>query len=484
MKQTHKRPPSWRWTQDRTSSFEWRPATLDLDQGRLALAPGGQRCRQGEVTGYVFVAPVGDTDALPSKCPHCAADWARHLGVKSPIRDLGSGFQRIMQILGDTLVREMPDGPGRKLVLFSDSRLDAAKLSTGIKLAHYRDTLRQATFSAVQEAGATALQQYGETQHAHTVATELHGLLVKRENSGLSVEENDRRKALIPELPTDVYGALAAHAESEGRPPDVLTPPNPPGPLMVMEFRQLLDIVRRRTFKVGMNPGGPLPSVAKLRPRRTGQLIRWMDLVDWRVDPPRYKRELQPVELNLQDKIESEYRSNIISNVLFASAARDFESLGLGYLWVRETPPSTTAEEAAASVIRMLGQKWRWTGGDAQGEGTPPASVTRFVQCIAEHHGWTDGDLQRELEVVLAGCLKQWLVNPDSLFVVSPRPDDSNNIVLFLCERCGCAHLHPSAGFCTAAANPLPQHRSSIRLWPLPPTITSFSGDVRRLRFG
>ena len=343
VKQTHKRPPAWRWTQDGTSRFEWRPATLDLDQARLALAPGGQRPRPGEVAGYVFMAPVGGTDALPSKCPHCAADWARRRGVKSPIRDLGSGFQRIMQILGDTLVREMPDGPGRKLVLFSDSRLDAAKLSTGIKLAHYRDTLRQATFSAVQKAGATALQQYGQAQQAHTVATALHGLLVKREISALSVEENDRRKALIPEIPTDVYGALAAHAETGGAPPDVLTPPNPPGPLMVMEFRQLLDIVRSQTFKVGINPGGPLPSVAKLQPRRTGQLIRWMDLVDWRVDPPRYKRGLQPVEQNLQDKIESEYRSNIISNVLFASAARDFESLdwdicGFGRLLQAQRP--------------------------------------------------------------------------------------------------------------------------------------------------
>ena len=101
----------------------------------------------------MFMAPLADTNAFPSKCPHCAADWARRLGVKSPIRDLGSGFQRIMQILGDTLVRAMPDGYGRKLVLFSDSRLDAAKLSTGIKLSHYRDTLRQAGISGREAEG-------------------------------------------------------------------------------------------------------------------------------------------------------------------------------------------------------------------------------------------------------------------------------------------------------------------------------------------
>ena len=455
VRETHRRPPAWRWTEDRQSDYRWTPATLDLSAGRLALAPGGRSHRLDEVAGYVFTAPVCDTDAFPSKCPHCAADWARRLGVRSPIRDLGSGFQRIMQILGDTLVREMPPGPGRKLVLFSDSRLDAAKLSTGIKLAHYRDTLRQTAFGAVQEAGAKARREYSHAQHVHALATELYELLVKQENSALTEEENTRRRTLVGAVPRDVFADLGAHAANPGQRPDVLTSPKPPGPLMVMEFRELMNIVRRRTFSEGMNPGGPLPSVAKYRPRRDGKTVRWTDLVDWASNPPGYRSGLQPVEQNLQERIEDELRSNVISSVLFASAARDFESLGLGYLWVGDTPPRATVDEAAASVIRMLAQKWRWTGGDAQGGGQPPASVSTFLMRVAQLHGLPAEELQRDVESVLSACVTQWLVNPDSLFVVCPRPDPSGNIDVFLCGRCGCAHLHPSGRCCTACRGPL-----------------------------
>ena len=456
VRETHRRPPSWRWSQDRQSGFQWRPATLNLSGGRLVIAPGARMNRPDEIAGFVFTTPVADADAFPSKCPHCAADWVRRLGVKSPIRDLGSGFQRTMQILGDTLVREIPAGSSRKLVLFSDSRLDAAKLSTGIKLAHYRDTLRQVAFSAVQKAGVTALQKYTDAQRVHALAIELHGLLVKHEKrSALSDEENARRRTLTGELPRSVFADLAAHAANPGNPPDVLTLPQRPGPLMVMEFRELMDIVRSRIFSVGMNPGGPLPSVTRYQPRRDGEIVSWTDLVDWTTDPPEYRRRLQPAEQNLQDRIESELRSNIISSVLFASAARDFESLGLGYLWVRDTPPRRTAEEAAASVMRMLAQKWRWKGGDAQGEGQTPASVGVFLKHVADQHGLSHEDLQRDVEAVLAGCLTQWLVDPDSLFVVSPRPDSSGDIDVFSCGRCECAHLHRSGGCCTACRGPL-----------------------------
>lgn len=450
VRQTHARPPSWRWQQEGQQGFQWRPAMLDQVDGRLSLTPGRQTPGPNEAAGYVFSAPVGDTDAFPAKCPHCAADWGRRLGVKSPIRDLGSGFQRIMQILGDAVVREMPPGPARKLVLFSDSRLDAAKLSTGIKLAHYRDTLRQVAFGALGEAGSAALRQHQRDLRVHALASELAELLEKREGSGLSDEENARRKALMSELPGDVVGELTKHAAAGGSRPGVLAAPQPPGPLMFMTFRALVDLVRARLFAIGMNPGGPLPSVSRYQPQRNGPRVKWTDLVDWNAAPPAYKTGLQPLEQNLQASIEVSLRSNVISSVLFASAARDFESLGLGFLWTSTAPPASPAEEAAASVVRMLAQKWRWAGGDAQGRGQPPEYVNAYLETVAPLHGLTPADLQRDVERILGGSLSQWLVDPDSMIVVSPRPDASGNIGIYACTRCGCSHLHPSAGGCTA----------------------------------
>ena len=71
-----------------------------------------------------------------------------------------TGFQRVAQVLSDTLMREMPHTPqesSRKLVVFSDSRQDAAKLSAGMRFAHYRDAVRQALATALETAGRGAL---------------------------------------------------------------------------------------------------------------------------------------------------------------------------------------------------------------------------------------------------------------------------------------------------------------------------------------
>lgn len=448
--------PSWRWQQDGQPGYQWCPATLDIIDGRLSINPGRRRAGPNETVGYAFTAPAEDADAFPAKCPHCAADWGRRLGVKSPIRDLGSGFQRIMQILGDAVVREMPPGPARKLVLFSDSRLDAAKLSTGIKLAHYRDTLRQAAFSVLGETGAAALRQHQQQLEVHAQAVELHDLLRKREAEGLSEEANERRKDLMTALPGDVVGDLTKHAATGGPAPSALRAPAAPGPLMFMTFRQVLDLVRQRLLALGMNPGGPLPSVSRYQPQRTGPRVVWTELIDWSTSPPAYKTGLQPLEQNLQARMETSFRASVISSVLFASAARDFESLGLGYLWTSNAPPATPTEQAAASVIRMLAQKWRWTGGDAQGSGQPPEYVNTYLEQAAPRLGMTASDLQTAVEGVLSRCLEQWLVNPDSLTVVSPRPDASGNIAVYSCGRCGCSHLHGSAGCCTACRGSLP----------------------------
>ena len=454
-KQTHRRPPAWKWRENNESGHQWQQASLNHVEGRLALMPPGGAAAPGEVAGYAFMAPDREADAFPSKCPHCASDWGRRLGVKSPIRDLGSGFQRIMQILGDTIVRAMPAGPARKLVLFSDSRLDAAKLSTGIKLAHYLDTLRQVAFQVLGEAGDKAVNAYGHAQVHHKLGYELHGLLKKHDNAGLSAQENDRRKALMMTLPQDVVGELSVHATTGVGAPQVLVAPTPPSPLMFMSFRELLNIVRARLLELGMNPGGPLPSVTRYRPGRNRETTVWTELFDWDGTPPLYKGGLQPVEDNLQGKIEAAFRSNMISRVLYASAARDFESLGLGYLWTSNAPPSTPAEEVAASTMRMLAQKWRWKGGDAQGEGQAPGYVKAYLEAAAQTHGYTPEGLEREVEQVLGKSLKQWLVDPNELTVVSPRPDTSGNIDAYRCTRCECSHLHPSGGFCTTCRAPV-----------------------------
>ncbi len=452
--------PSWRWTEGRNSGYQWRPARLDHVDGRLFLPPGrGAAVPANETAGFIFIAPIEEANAFPSRCPHCAADWSRRPGVNSPIRDLGSGFQRVVQLLCDALVREMPTGQGRKLVLFSDSRQDAAKLSTGTKLSHYLDTLRQVAFAALRRAGEEALQQYQEGLQTSALANEFLGLLRKQGAGGLDPTESARRDELRDRLPPAATGELTTFLMLGGASPGVLVPPAPPPPFMAIQFRGLLDAVRPALLGLGMNPGGPLPSVASNRG------VNWTDLFDWTATPVVYKTGLQPVEQNLQADIERSLREHIISDVLFASASRDFESLGLGYLWVRTAGPAGPIEEAAASTVRMLAHRWRFVHPDAEGRLQAPSYVDAFLARVAPTAGRTTDALRSDIEGVLGGTLNQWLVQPDSMSVICPRPRPDGTIDVHDCPRCGRTHLHGSGGFCTscpAALPPAPGQRSIV----------------------
>ena len=97
--------------------------------------------------------------AYPAICPRCDED-RRGRRLDTPIRVMRTGFQKIAQVLSDALLRQMPQTAqhsNRKLVVFSDSRQDAAKLSAGMRFAHYRDALRQSLAQAIQTAGRGTL---------------------------------------------------------------------------------------------------------------------------------------------------------------------------------------------------------------------------------------------------------------------------------------------------------------------------------------
>src|SRR5260370_9797701 len=85
----------------------------------------------------------------PARCPRCDTNWARR-DIGSPIRTQRTGFQKLAQVLSDVLLREVgSENPsGRKLVGFSDSRQDAAKLSARMRFAHYRESVRHTLASA------------------------------------------------------------------------------------------------------------------------------------------------------------------------------------------------------------------------------------------------------------------------------------------------------------------------------------------------
>jgi ATP-dependent helicase YprA (DUF1998 family) len=449
--------PQWRWL---NGDHRWQPAALQVILGRLTYERRSRTAQESESVGFAFNCADDEANAFATKCPQCGSDWSRRR-IKSPIRDLGSGFQRVMQLLSDSIMRQVPDVSKRKLVLFSDSRQDAAKLSTGIKHAHYLDNARQFAFGRLVEQITSSASRYSTALQAHQDACELLAQVRKQSTQVLDADEQRRFQVLVQLLGSSAVGEIMQLAATGGSP----QLPSPPTNFGSMRFNTLLEFVRESLLGIGMNPGGPLPTVSEYR-SQTAEVV-WTQIFDWAVEPHRYRLALQPVEQELRDRIEGELVRSIIDDVLFAGGSRDFESLRLGYLWIDDVGPCSPQEHAAASVIRMLAQKFRWHPA-SQGRTQAPDHIRRYLEAVANLNGFDPGSLQTDVLSALGNAVDQWLVIPGELYVLTPLPGIDSCIAVYACHRCGAVHLHSSGGICTVCRNQLPQtpHRHHTAVDP------------------
>ena len=145
-------PDSESWMQPSldgpNGAAKWRVGSLDTNSGIVILGKKSPSVPDGQwVNGYIYVLqPSADPEkfsALPSVCPCCAADYARRQLRQSPLRGFRTGFSKMSQLLAKELFYCLPQGDQRKLVVFSDSREDAASISNGIERLHYRDLVRE-----------------------------------------------------------------------------------------------------------------------------------------------------------------------------------------------------------------------------------------------------------------------------------------------------------------------------------------------------
>ena len=443
-RQTHA-GPQWRWM---NGTHRWQPAALHSAHGRLTYEVRSRAAQPQESIGFAFSCTDDEANAFPTKCPHCGDDWARRR-IESPIRDLGSGFQRVMQLLSDSMMRQVPDVRKRKLVLFSDSRQDAAKLSTGIKHAHYLDNVRQIAFGRLVRQIENSEAEYARAMEVYEQSCELVRLARKQNAQPLEPVEQTRFQHLIQVLEQSTIGHIMQLAGAGSMP----HPPLRPTGFGSMPFNALLNFVRESLLRIGTNPGGPLPGVKEYQSQTTS--ILWTDLFDWDAKPHTYRLGLQPVEQELRDRIEAELLRSVIDDVLFAGGSRDFESLRLGLLWINDSGPATIQECAAASIVRILAKRFRWTPA-SEGRGQAPEDIRRYIQAVATRNELDEAALQENILSLLGDAVDQWLVVPRHLHVLTPIIGGDGCIEVFSCQRCGAVHMHASGGVCTVCRNRLP----------------------------
>lgn len=441
------------WNRDSNAvTYAYRQSKLNPASGELSNIATG-------FTGWSFHAQIATNRAngelrrapetvspYPTQCPNCGDDWELKYGrngrlpatdpatQRSPIRQMRTGFEKINQVLTTELANDLGDAE-RKLIVFTDSRQDAAKLSAGLGLRHYQDLLRQLLYTRLASSRGTA----------HDVAlAERH--LVRNEKTPESFAALDRLKqrnaAAIAELREVWDGKPGTGTVDADRLKAALAAPP--------SLRELAAEVSADLLSLGMNPGGPH---ARLRETTEDPEMPWSELYDWRVTPPSPKPGLTDPQKALLSDIGRSLEVELLEG-LFSGGGRDFESLGLGWLTLASDtdPADAPADPATAEVratLRILADQRRFFGLRTRRDGPTP-KLRKFWNAVATAESSTPDSLRDDALTRAGSAIEEYLIDPAAVVL---RVGEGH---AWICTKCSREHLNTGNGYCTKCATPLP----------------------------
>lgn len=431
----------------RPETVGWRGGNLTFEFKQVAYSPDSGRLKLGKrgATGWAFFVngrgpeatkAISGKSPMPSRCPSCDDDWDVFKGFRpitdpsrdrSPIRTMGTGFEKANQVLSDTLMRWLSENP--KLVVFSDSRQDAAKISAGMELAHYLDLVRQFALTDISASKPSPVD-----------------LAIAYHNDSDDSDEAAEAFKVIKRDHKDSFRALKAVADGNGTEADkdevtaLRLRTTPLGPTLV----QVANRIGPELAGIGHCPGGPDRSL-------TGGTDSYWDrlLQGWDDGAPQF-RDPMSMTPPQQDQFRA-VRNRLHQQTavtMFSGTGRDMESLGLARLGAGNLPVSrcgmdqSTFRQVCDSVVRLMGLARRLDVIRPEGAATLHGRVRAFLKAVADRWEVLTDDLEHDVRSALEITQKNVLRAEK---VLLHRPGNQ----YWQCENCRRRHLHKSAGICT-----------------------------------
>ncbi|AKB67566.1 hypothetical protein DU57_14205 [Methanosarcina mazei] len=509
---------SWPLSKEKINDYKgsWKEAWLDTRTGKVLLE---QTNKMGNswVKGYLFVA-VKDKSlldinedletsllikALPSHCASCGADYHKKKRV-SPIRGFRTGFAKVTQLLTDELFSQLPP-KSQKMVVFSDSREEAARIAASVERNHYYQLFREIFNEELRVFAEGKPNLLGDLERNYEYLKDLEEIgnasEIYSKKSELFLRDNkiyqDKIWAdlltLKDEVPKNLPAQLRKKREKEYE--EALARVNSikkNGEERKVILKEIIAPYRdadeidpgaliRRFVMLGVNPGGPDISsqnlevyIDKNEGKRIRRVISWKDLFDFNTG--NWK--------DTTDKSEIEARKIILLKVreetcklLFNTLYFGFESSGLGYVKANLSPEyleecaqslnldPETFLEVCDSGIRILGDLYRHEASEyEQTEWTSYQVAKRtkrfshFVKSLADHLGISEDSLGNTLFKALRNSgHHKGVISTENIIIKVSSEDDP----VWICENCRRPHLHASAGVCTNCGNPLDEEPSN-----------------------
>jgi len=508
---------SWQLSKDKIKNYkgEWKKAWLDTRNGVISK----ERCNSKDdslVEGYLFEAVKGKSSldikedletallikALPPRCASCGIDYHQKKRV-SPIRGFRTGFSKVTQLLTDELFSQLPQ-KSRKMVVFSDSREEAARTSSSVERQHYYQLFREVFNEELSffADGKLSLIEDLENNYEYLKdcddITETSGIFSEKSEKFLrdnrlylekiwdyiltlknEVPKNNKQAMKKYEKEHEEALAHIQYIKRAGQKREVLLREIIPSHIIADETDP--GALIRRFVLLGVNPGGSDISAQNLEVRLDNNseketcYIPWKNLFDFSTG--NFKETDDRFEIEARRIITSKVRKETCA-LLFNTLYFGFESSGLGYVRVDLTRDSLdkyaknlnlsaeTFREVCDSGVRVLGDLYRheaseydlidWT--DYQ-VAKRTKRFSNYIKSLSSHLGIREELLgDAVFKALKESGHHRGKISTERLIV---RVSSENDPV-WVCENCRRPHLHASAYTCTNCGHKLNEEPTTL----------------------
>jgi len=450
---------------------KWAAASLNNRTGHIELTHSKGENDSGRwVKGYLFL--INDSAeneekhrALPAVCPSCAADYTRRLR-KSPMRGFRTGFSKISQLFTKELFYQLGDSSCRKIVVFSDSREDAAQIANGVERNHYIDLAREIVIDQLR------LYGIGQPELLHDIETgrSLHDRFA-REFLRCNPEADEELHNLIElernPVPSGLTGIWLRNAQRDkndasndlsvirSRGEKRIVPVS-----LILPDQNSCGAVIERLLRVGVNPAGNDLEVQGFW--WDDRWHNWTDLFDF--EGYCWKEGLSLSSQTARDRIYKKLLQ-LFGDLFFSRLYFGLESSGLGYpvLSTDDEPLKRHASDIQIpiadlrlicdSYVRVLGDNYRYLPSDYDNDLTDypdynstTVSLKRYIRTVAQRSDIDEQVLGKVIIDILSGLgHDNAKLSLQRLHVRVSKGDDP----VWTCPVCRRHHLHSSMGICT-----------------------------------
>ncbi|TKH04819.1 DEAD/DEAH box helicase [Peribacillus simplex] len=474
---------------------EWKPASLSSLTGRVKMTQEeGIENPSINIKGYNFIINSDETEnfkALPSICPCCSADYSKRKFLTSPIRGFRTGFSKVSQILSKELFHQLTETTEKKLVIFSDSREDAAQISNGVERNHYKDLFREVVVNELR------LATIGEAQLLEDLENSSSLLPVSRQYINAYPMSKQKISELLEqtkEIPPPAYRRIYDEALAE------LEHIRNKKESLIVSCNELINTMSTddcgriiaRLIGLGVNPAG---NDIKHQTLRLGtQDYRWTELFDFK--NKKWRSNLPPESDFYKNQIIFRIREELC-DLLFNRLYFGFESSGLGYPIINientiiEATSSTLHIDSEVllqicnSTLRILGDLYRHEGSDYPLDSwieyrNTKSSIKNYISKVCGKLGLPSSNNKIVGEKVLKLLIKAGhegaIISTDKLQIKVAAEEDP----YWECPNCKRPHLHLSAGICTNCNTELPiEPKGTCRNLMVHNYLSHMATDVR-----